>query len=138
MVTFSIRLKNPPEGAIIWWPIIGVGQVSYLSEEGINLSLDETAHFILPFDTEPTAIYHLLGILCKDQQNLIPPPNALDIWRVAGWWPEEGKSYVFDWSSGRVSEGNGMQFENFLPMLPWDGPPLPRLLGIYWPWYKKA
>jgi len=28
-------------------------------------------------------------------------------------------------------------FEDFLPMPPNQGPPLPRLLGIYWPWFKK-
>lgn len=27
--------------------------------------------------------------------------------------------------------------EGFLPMSPMEGPPLPKLLGIYWPWYKK-
>jgi len=31
----------------------------------------------------------------------------------------------------------GSKFEDFLPMVPNEGPPLPRLLGIYWPWYKK-
>lgn len=30
----------------------------------------------------------------------------------------------------------GTNFQDFLPMTPWEGPPLPRLLGIYWPWYK--
>jgi len=32
----------------------------------------------------------------------------------------------------------GTKFEDFLPMPPWDGPPLPKLLGIYWPWIKKS
>ncbi len=27
--------------------------------------------------------------------------------------------------------------QDWLPMSPPEGPPLPRLLGIYWPWYKK-
>ncbi len=31
----------------------------------------------------------------------------------------------------------GLKFEDFLPMMPNEGPPLPRLLGIFWPWYKK-
>ncbi len=26
--------------------------------------------------------------------------------------------------------------ERWLPMPPDEGPPLPKLLGIYWPWYK--
>lgn len=32
----------------------------------------------------------------------------------------------------------GPKFEDFLPMSPLEGPPLPRLLGIYWPWYKAT
>lgn len=32
-------------------------------------------------------------------------------------------------------EHYGSSFSDFLPMSPWEGPPLPRLLGIYWPWY---
>lgn len=28
-------------------------------------------------------------------------------------------------------------FEDWLPMPPWEGPPLPRLLDIFWPWYIK-
>lgn len=31
----------------------------------------------------------------------------------------------------------GPTIEDFLPMSPDMGPPLPRLLGIFWPWYKK-
>ena len=31
----------------------------------------------------------------------------------------------------------GPKLEDFLPMPPNLGPPLPKLLGIYWPWYKK-
>lgn len=31
----------------------------------------------------------------------------------------------------------GPTIEDFLPMPPDMGPPLPRLLGIFWPWYKK-
>lgn len=34
-------------------------------------------------------------------------------------------------------EHYGTKFDDFLPMPPMEGPPLPRLLGIYWPWYKK-
>ncbi len=30
----------------------------------------------------------------------------------------------------------GFGFEDFLPMEPDKGPPFPRLLGIFWPWYK--
>jgi len=32
----------------------------------------------------------------------------------------------------------GPSIEDFLPMPPNQGPPLPRLLGIYWPWYKAT
>lgn len=33
-----------------------------------------------------------------------------------------------------------MQFNiaDFLPMLPWEGPPLPRFLGISWPWLQRG
>lgn len=31
----------------------------------------------------------------------------------------------------------GPSIWDFLPMEPDKGPPLPRLLGIYWPWYKQ-
>jgi len=34
-------------------------------------------------------------------------------------------------------EHYGTKFKDFLPMPPNEGPPLPRLLGMYWPWYKK-
>ena len=27
-----------------------------------------------------------------------------------------------------------MQISLLFPMFPWEGPPLPRLLKIYWPW----
>lgn len=30
------------------------------------------------------------------------------------------------------------KLEDWLPMEPDKGPPLPRVLGIYWPWYKLA
>lgn len=30
------------------------------------------------------------------------------------------------------------QFEDWLPMLPEMGPPLPRSLGLYWPWYRPG
>jgi len=34
--------------------------------------------------------------------------------------------------------GKGLpSIEDFLPMIPSLGPPLPRFLGIYWPWLKK-
>lgn len=29
------------------------------------------------------------------------------------------------------------KLEDWLPMMPMDGPPLPRFLGIYWPWVSK-
>lgn len=31
-----------------------------------------------------------------------------------------------------------MQLTDWLPMLPWEGPPLPRFLGIFWPWQGGA
>jgi len=31
-----------------------------------------------------------------------------------------------------------MDFSLFLPMLPWEGPPLPRFLGLSWPWAGQA
>jgi len=34
-------------------------------------------------------------------------------------------------------EHYGTKLDDFLPMSPMEGPPLPRLLGIYWPWYTK-
>jgi len=33
---------------------------------------------------------------------------------------------------------NNFELENWLPMEPLLGPPLPRFLGIYWPWYKPT
>ncbi len=33
---------------------------------------------------------------------------------------------------------NNFELENWLPMEPMKGPPLPRLLNIYWPWYKPG
>jgi hypothetical protein len=30
-----------------------------------------------------------------------------------------------------------MDLELLLPMSPEEGPPLPRLMNIYWPWYEK-
>jgi len=29
-----------------------------------------------------------------------------------------------------------MDIASLLPMLPFEGPPLPRFLGIYWPWVQ--
>ncbi len=34
-------------------------------------------------------------------------------------------------------EIDNLKLEDFWPMLPNMGPPLPRFLNIYWPWYKK-
>lgn len=31
---------------------------------------------------------------------------------------------------------NNFELENWLPMEPMLGPPLPRFFSIYWPWYK--
>jgi hypothetical protein len=33
---------------------------------------------------------------------------------------------------------NELNLENWLPMEPAKGPPLPRFLGITWPWYKEG
>ena len=30
----------------------------------------------------------------------------------------------------------GHKVEDWMPQEPWQGPPLPEFLGIYWPWYK--
>jgi len=31
-----------------------------------------------------------------------------------------------------------LDIADFLPMLPWEGLPLPRFLGLFWPWYKRG
>ena len=31
-----------------------------------------------------------------------------------------------------------MDISNWLPTPPNEGPPLPKILGIYWPWYKAT
>lgn len=36
----------------------------------------------------------------------------------------------------RDSIMNNLELEDWLPMMPNEGPPLPRILGIRWPWYK--
>lgn len=33
---------------------------------------------------------------------------------------------------------NDLELEDWMPMEPDKGPPLPRFLGIYWPWYKPV
>ena len=33
---------------------------------------------------------------------------------------------------------NELNLENWLPMSPMEGPPLPKFLGIKWPWYKEV
>jgi hypothetical protein len=30
------------------------------------------------------------------------------------------------------------ELQDWLPMSPMEGPPLPRFLGINWPWYKEG
>lgn len=30
-----------------------------------------------------------------------------------------------------------VELKNWLPQEPWQGPPLPEFLNIYWPWYKS-
>ncbi len=30
-----------------------------------------------------------------------------------------------------------IKLKDWLPQEPWQGPPLPEFLNIYWPWYKK-
>jgi len=34
-----------------------------------------------------------------------------------------------------MAEILGHELEEWLPQEPWQGPPLPEFLGIYWPWY---
>lgn len=36
--------------------------------------------------------------------------------------------------SQEMSQGLGQVLLSLLPMLPWEGPPLPQALGIRWPW----
>lgn len=31
-----------------------------------------------------------------------------------------------------------MTIADLLPMLPWEGPPLPKFLGIIWPWLRAG
>jgi len=33
---------------------------------------------------------------------------------------------------------NGSGLRGLLPMLPWEGPPLPRFLGLFWPWTESG
>ena len=35
-----------------------------------------------------------------------------------------------------ASEILGHELEDWIPQEPWQGPPLPEFLNIYWPWYK--
>ena len=130
MVKFNLKLKNPPAEAVWWRPSMYIHPTSYLSEEG-NLLLDKTAHFDIPHHEGQ---WHQLGIMClKEDGNLIPPPNAPDMWRVPSWWPEEGKTYIFNWASGEVKVEFALK--DWLPQEPSQGPPLPEFLNIYWPWY---
>ena len=41
------------------------------------------------------------------------------------------------WDGGTPNAGS-IDLSGLLPMPPWDGPPLPTFLGIYWPWYKPT
>lgn len=38
-------------------------------------------------------------------------------------------------NTGGTTTG-GFNFSDWLPMPPNEGPPLPKVWGIYWPWYK--
>ena len=31
-----------------------------------------------------------------------------------------------------------MDLFNYLPMFPWEGPPLPRMMGVYWPFAAQT
>lgn len=35
-------------------------------------------------------------------------------------------------------QGTPFNIADFLPMFPWEGPPLPRFLGIVWPWLQSG
>ena len=36
-----------------------------------------------------------------------------------------------------MAEILGHELKDWLPQEPWQGPPLPEFLNIYWPWYKE-
>ncbi len=56
---------------------------------------------------------------------------------------KDGGVYTIDFLNGIVQEtipvtpSEGFSLEMLLPMSPLEGPPLPRVMGIYWPWYKE-
>jgi hypothetical protein len=38
------------------------------------------------------------------------------------------------WDGGTPPTGGTFNLAAFLPMPPWDGPPLPSFIGLFWPW----
>ena len=37
-----------------------------------------------------------------------------------------------------ANEGGFVNIQDWLPLPPWEGLPLPAFLSIYWPWYKRG
>jgi hypothetical protein len=38
------------------------------------------------------------------------------------------------WDTGAATGGGSLDLSGLLPMPPWDGPPLPSFIGLFWPW----
>ncbi len=62
--------------------------------------------------------------------------NGLTGYSLGNYQLEDGKTYVVDFKAGTLTQTEGFSLEMLLPMSPMEGPPLPRFLGVYWPWYK--
>ncbi len=126
----TIYLENPPAGTVHWW-VNGFVTGNYTSGDA---AVDQ------PVSIWNLKTYQYLNFRMDEDGSI-----QKEIRQVPFLELETDKIYVYDWNSNTIREKaatppvleNSPSFISmWLPMLPWNGPPLPNFLHIKWPWIK--
>jgi len=139
MLSFNIGIKNLPAEANYW-------KIFYCYEEEVcTPSSYPEAPFLSPSATSTFSVSENLNHGYFVWAAYTSPGYYIsDGYGRSNWYTiKNGANYQIDFATGTVAEitGPGItievpSFELLLPMPPNMGPPLPRIMGIYWPWYE--
>ncbi len=127
-MNFSVKAQNLPSNAAYWFPVFAVFSPSsqmWVPTKFPNISRDEIAYF----EGVPE-IALLFGAETKDANYEQVTPG--DWWGTFAGIMDGGK-YIADFADRKLKV-EPSTFEKWLPMSPFEGPPLPRCFGIKWPW----
>lgn len=141
MINFTLRGRNFPAKAAYWIP--------YAYEDINNTTtwiyqLPDKAPIsqVVPFNNVPSNLGFIVFFKDAAGGDVSGPYGAASTSRFL---LENNAKYILDFH-GEVgipifqeeAPPGGFSLEMLLPMMPNEGPPLPRFLGIYWPWYKPT